>query len=128
MEKLANKVEDAESLYATAFDHYEREEYTRASELFLQLLSMKPFEERFWKGLASCRQMEQSYPEALQAWSVVAVIADPDPMPHFHAAECLIAMKNPMEAVKALNCAEQRITANDQALVEKIHRYKELCV
>lgn len=101
--------DEQESVYAAAFGNYELGNYSEASSLFTALALASPFEESHWRGLASSRQMEEKYQEALQAWSMVALLAEHDPLPHFHAAECLITLRNTEDAMKALNCAETRI-------------------
>ncbi len=117
-------VEEQETVYAAAFGNYELGSYAEASSLFTALVLASPFKESHWRGLASSRQMEEKYQEALQAWSLVALLAEHDPLPHFHAAECLLTLRNAGEAIKALNCAETRLSTDEPALRSKIELLK----
>lgn len=121
---LPMSLDEQETVYAAAFGNYELGSYAEASSLFTALVLANPFQESHWRGLASSRQMEEKYQEALQAWSMVALLAEHDPLPHFHAAECLLTLRNAKEALKALNCAETRLSKEEPALRSKIELLK----
>lgn len=94
-----------QALYSEAVEKYDAGQYDKAYDLFCHLsteLSMQP---EVWKGLASCNQVRQHYPEALMGWSMAALLDTNDPVPHFHAAECLLAQGDRMEARKAIRIA-----------------------
>lgn len=119
-------LENEEIVYAAAFGLYEKGDYARASDLFTHLVLRSPFDAKFWLGLASARQMDKKYQESLHAWAIVAFLKMEDPMPHFHAAECLLSLQQNEEALKALRCAENNLTANDASgLKEKITLLRE---
>lgn len=94
-----------QDVYTQAVSEYELGRYDKAHDLFSQLSTALPAQPEVWKGLAACNQLQQSYPEALMAWSVAALLNDRDPLPHFHAAECLFAQGEKEEAQKALRVA-----------------------
>jgi type III secretion system low calcium response chaperone LcrH/SycD len=100
--------EEEDTLYAAAYGLYEQGAYARAAEMFTQLVHGSPFTEVYWRGLASSRQMEERYQEALRAWCLTALLAEHDPLPHFHAAECLLSLGDREEALKALHAAEDK--------------------
>jgi len=110
------------SFYAAAFDLYENSDYRGAAPLFMQLVLTDPFSEHYWLGFASCKQMAKEYEAALHAWSMVALLKEGDPMPHFHAAECLLALDEKHDALKALDAALD--FCRDEPLREKIHSLK----
>lgn len=120
-------LEEQEILYAAGFGHYEAGSYGQAIELFTQLALTEPLEEKYWRGFASAHQMALQYPEALKAWSLVALMADNDPLPHFHAAECLLSMDDKAEGLKALNAAEALLKENDVDLRSKINLLQNIC-
>ena len=115
---------EQQKLYKKASDFYEKGFYKESSSIFTQLVLQEPFEQSFWEGLAASRQMECKYEDALYAWSLVALLSEKDPIPHFHAAECLFALHDPEEAEKALRLAEKR-AKNQASLFEEIKKLRE---
>lgn len=107
MSALCNSVDET-AAYSYAFSLYQGGNYTQATTLFSELVLLNPFDEKLWRGLASSRQMSQEYEAALQAWALVALLQESDPLPHFHAAECYLSLHDTEEAMKALDVAEMR--------------------
>jgi type III secretion system low calcium response chaperone LcrH/SycD len=109
-------------IYTLGYELYEAGRYKDAASIFTRLVLTEPMEESFWRGLASSRQMQRKFEEALHAWSLVALLAERDPMPHFHAAECFFALHDPEEAEKALRLAETRLREEDprQELIQQL--------
>jgi len=91
-----------ESVYADAVAQYEAGAYDKATDLFCHLSEEFPLRVEVWKGLAACYQMRTCYREALLAWGMAAVLDRNDPVAHFHAAECLLAKGEVLEAKKAI--------------------------
>ncbi len=102
-------LEEQKTLQLSAISFYQQKNYSLAEPLFTQLCISNPFEESFWRGLASSLQMLSKCKEALQAWCIVALLQDNDPLPHFHAAECFFILKEKEETRKALLQAEKRL-------------------
>ncbi len=100
--------EDLSVLYNLAHGLYQNGDYEKASEIFQQLTFSKPFEPKHWVGLASVLQMQKNYQNALQAWTMAAMMLG-TAEPHFHAAECLISLGDKTQAQKALIEAEKRL-------------------
>jgi type III secretion system low calcium response chaperone LcrH/SycD len=117
--------EEQDHLYAVGFGSYSQGSYAQASSLFTTLVTANPFDERFWRGLASSKQMEEKYQEALRAWSLVALLCDKDPLPHFHAAECLMSLNEKSDALKALKMA-QELSSTNADLQTKIELLREV--
>jgi len=96
---------NAQAVYLNALSEYEAGKYDQASDLFCLLSEELPLQPEVWKGLAACSQVRKDYPEALMAWSMAAALDNQDPSPHFHAAECLFAKGEVLEAKKAIRTA-----------------------
>ncbi len=111
--------------YATAFGLYEKGDYRGASQLFTQLVLTDPFSAHYWQGLASSKQMAREYMAAVHAWSMIALLQENDPLPHFHAAECFLSLEEKDEALKALDAALD-LCQDDERLCNKIHLLKTI--
>ncbi|MCP5492013.1 MAG: tetratricopeptide repeat protein [Chlamydiales bacterium] len=114
--------EDLSVLYNLAQGLYDVGDYAKAREIFQYLTLNKPFESKHWMGLASVLQMEKNYANALTAWSMLAVLLGEDPLPHFHAADCLWMLGEGEKAMLALDEAERHLDGSTyhQDLKEKI--------
>lgn len=115
---------DFQSLYSEAVQEYEAGHYDRAHDLFCNLSMELPMQPDVWKGLASCNQVRKHYPEALIGWSMAALLDANDPVPHFHAAECLLAKGDRIEALKAVRIALGLPCPEE--LLDQIVRLKEV--
>ncbi len=120
--------EEQKMLYTSAFTFYQQKSFEQSQNLFLQLCMTNPFEETFWRGLASSLQMLSRWKEALHAWCISALLSDHDPLPHFHAAECFFSLNDSEEASKAILQAEKRLDAHPdkEGLQTKIGLLKQL--
>lgn len=107
------------STYEEAYLAYERKDYEVASLLFAKLTSLEPLVAKYWKGVAASLQMEKKFEDALKAWSMLALLEADSAVPHFHAAECLLALNQKEEGIKALALA-QKNGSSDRLLCEKI--------
>jgi len=101
--------DEQEMLYMSGYGLYEAGNYEDAAPLFTRLVLADPFVEKYWRGLASCHQMNRNYTQALHAWALSALLKEQDPWPHFHAAECLLSLNEKEEALKALKAVEERL-------------------
>lgn len=110
--------------YEIGYQLYQEGRYKDSAAVFTRLVLQSPFEESYWRGLASTRQMQRKFEEALHAWSLVALLVEEDPSPHFHAAECLFALRDGEQALKAVALAEERLEESDP-LIEHIRTMKE---
>jgi type III secretion system low calcium response chaperone LcrH/SycD len=110
--------------YAVAFEHYELGNYRVAAQLFTQLVLTNPFSEHYWHGLASAKQMAREYEAALHAWGLLALLREGDPLIHFHAAECLLALHDKEEGAKAVQAALE--LCKDGELLEQINALKKV--
>ena len=114
---------EAELLYAHAYDIYQKKEYRSAVKLFSQLVVTNPFSLDYWKGLASAQQMAREYLAALHAWALTSILSENDPLPHMHAAECYFKTGESEEALKALDLALD-LAQDRPDLIDRIHSLK----
>lgn len=114
-------------LYSSAFSLYQQKNYSAATPLFTQLCLSDPFQEDFWRGLASSLQMQLKWKESIHAWGISALLKECDPLPHFHAAECFFSLNEKEESKKALLQAEKRLEkSSNPDLLSNITLLKEL--
>lgn len=109
--------EDISLLYSLGINLYEQGDYTQAKIVFQRLVLAKPHEKKFWMALGASLQMKKHYEEALTSWAMASLIQDEDPLPHFHAAECLLSLHDEAQAKKALLEAKKR--SDSDVLLEK---------
>ncbi len=114
---------EKEGLYALAFDAYTCENYSEGIKIFKYLTTTSSLTAKYWKGLASCLQLTQQLQEALNCWSMAALLDEHDPMPHFHAAQCFIALNNSEDALKAITVA-QEMAPFDKNLQSNLNQLK----
>ncbi len=98
--------EDVVLLYELGFNLYQNEEYAKGGEIFHILVVAKQLEFKYWVGLAASLQMQKRYKDSLTSWSVCCFIDEHNPLPHFHAAECLFLLHDVDGGVRALTAAE----------------------
>ncbi|MBI5274264.1 MAG: SycD/LcrH family type III secretion system chaperone [Chlamydiales bacterium] len=112
---------DCMTLYSLAYSLYNMGDLPQAEQLFRKLIQTKPYDAKHWMGLGAALQMQHLYKEALTSWSMSALLLPNDPQPHYYAAECLISLNEPKEAVKALRMAQERYQAATESLKTKIN-------
>ncbi len=116
--------EDLRVIYSLAYTLYQGNDFVQARSIFQQLASLKPFEQKYWLGLASCWQVEKRYHEALKGWAMAALLNERDPTPHFHATECYLALDDQKEGSKAFAACQKRITEKHQELKRKLENLR----
>ncbi len=126
-EKLFNE-EEAKVLYSQAYHFYNTGLYSKAKECFRILTALQPLNYNYWYGLGAAFQMLKEFDSAVQAYSLGA-IADKDehdPYPHFHAAECMMALKQYERAAQALRSAETIVRQQNlnQKLLDQIEQLR----
>jgi len=112
--------DDLTLLYSMGHHLYQTAEYGEASKIFQRLVVSKPLNKEYWFAYAGALQMKKDYEEALTGWAMASIIDADDPMPHFHAAECLFSLKVPTEGERALSEVEERLGEEEHPLKEKI--------
>lgn len=101
--------EDISLLYSLGHSLYKFGDYAQAKKIFLHLVLAKPLERKNWHAFGCACQMTEDYKIALTAYSLSALFDDADPLPHFHAGECLFSLGEVDEGERALNETEERL-------------------
>jgi len=116
LENLSKLLEDSSSaslltddnistLYGIAYQLYSHGKYEDARQFFRFLTIARPFDRRFWMGLAASYQMQKNYPAAIECYSVAAIQEPTDPYVHWHAATCFFASEQTDKGLQALDSA-----------------------
>jgi type III secretion system low calcium response chaperone LcrH/SycD len=115
--------EEAQKFYAYGYAHYNNGSLQEALAAFRCLTMRRPFEERFWFGLAATLQGLKEFEKAVDVWAIASLLDKTSSYPHFHAAECLFSLGKNQEGFDALSAAE-KLTQDDNGLIQKISALK----
>lgn len=94
--------ENLEGLYSAARNLYENARYDEAKELFRLLVMIDQYEKKYVFALAATLQMQHEYFQAATTYTIAATLVSRNPTPHFHAAECYLALNEPASACVSL--------------------------
>lgn len=108
--------DEKNELYDMGYALYSSGEYRKASYLFSYLVLADPFIPCSWQGLASCKQLLEEYPAAIEAWNAVCKLQPHNPLGYFHAAECYLSIQEKKEALQKLDQAEK--LCNEESLLK----------
>lgn len=114
--------ESLPALYAIALEFYRNGKYGEAKDIF-QLLTISDADDRkHWMGLASCYKMLKEYAEAIECFSMAALLDPHEPMAHWHAADSYFASGKQTEAMVALESAIEAAKKHStlQSLVDQL--------
>lgn len=100
--------EQLQDMLTLGYSLYASEDYARSEKTFRTLCVELPMDKRSWFGLASSLMMRKQYHDALLPWAYAALLDDRDPLIHFHAGECMLALNEIAEAKKAFLMAKER--------------------
>lgn len=112
--------EDLELLYSVATSLHHAGEMTQAREIFHQLALSNPLTQKYWKGLGSCLQNENSWEKAAKAWKMATLIEREDPLSYLNLAECCFSMSDFKEGLEALKAAKNLQGKGSDAVSKKI--------
>lgn len=92
-----------EALYSLAYKYYTVADYANAETIFQALCMFKHDEEKYWLGLAGCRQALEKYQQAIDAYSMAGLSSQlKNPLPFFYASQCFLKMGNKEGAIGSL--------------------------
>ena len=95
--------EQIESLYALAYNLYSSGNFKDAGVVFQALCLYRHKTEKFWLGLAGCRQAQGDLRGAIDAYAMAGTVdLLRDPQPFLFAAKCYIQLGDRENAVNAL--------------------------
>lgn len=107
-----------EGIYAQAYRLYNTGKYSEAIHLFRMLVVLNTTESKYILGLAACFHMLKEYQNAIHTYAMCAMMDPENPIPHYHASDCYVEMKDPLSAIISLDLAVQR--AGDKPEYAKI--------
>ena len=116
---------EKEEIYKTAYLAYEEGQYSQAADLFAYLIALSPSQYDFWKGFAASEQMNQHYESALRGWVFAALLSPEDPLPHVHAAQCLISLNQKEDAAKAIHLALKKTPLDRKLMISQLQSLRE---
>lgn len=99
------KNEEMEACYTAAYNFYNHGKFIEALHIFTTLCMFDNLNPKYWLGLGATRQMLKDFSGAVEAYSLAAVLDLTNPKPPFHAADCLLALKEYDKAKMALEAA-----------------------
>ena len=97
-----------EGIYGQAYRLYNTGKYKDACQLFRLLIMLNSTEPKYAMGLAACFHMLKEYKNAVSSYAMCGVIDPQNPIPHYHASDCYIHLKDPVSAIIALEMAIKR--------------------
>lgn len=113
-----------EGIYGQAYRLYNTGKYKDAIQLFRLLIMLNASEARYTMGLAACFHMLKQYKNAVETYTLCAILDPENPIPHFHASDCYIQTGDHLSALIALEMAVKRAgekpqyqTLRDRALL-----------
>lgn len=113
-----------EGIYGQAYRFYQTGRYQDASQLFRLLIMINSTDPKFTLGLAACLHMLKDYKSAVEAYALCGIIDPESPIPHYHASDCYLQMKDKVSALISLELAVKRCgekaeykTLKDRALL-----------
>jgi len=81
-----------EAIYYVAYNLYQNGKYDDALKVFKFLGLYDHLEKKYLMGIGGCQQMLQQYKDAINSYSLVALLDITNPLPPLHAAECYLAL------------------------------------
>lgn len=103
-----------ESIYAQAYRLYNTGKYIDATHLFRMLIMMNAMEPKYQLGLAACFHMIKEYENAVQTYTLCSALDPESPVPHYHASDCFIQMKDNLSAMISLELAIKRAANKEE--------------
>jgi len=91
-----------EGIYGQAYRLYNTGKYREAGQLFRLLVMLSSSEAKYAMGLAACLHMIKDYRAAIDAYMICSVIDAASPIPHYHASDCYLQMKDRLSALISL--------------------------
>lgn len=111
--------EECEGVYVLGHRSYANARYLDALKAFGFLVMNNPYERRFVRAYASTLHMLMRYEDAIAYYSMASAMDMRDPVPTFHTAECLLALRMVAEAKQALGFVESQCTQPHQMALKE---------
>jgi type III secretion system low calcium response chaperone LcrH/SycD len=79
--------DDMQDFYKISMDYFNNKQFKEASDCFLFLTALNPFESNLWIKSGNAEYALGHFQEALSAYSMAMLWDANDPFPHFYSAE-----------------------------------------
>lgn len=115
------------AFYEVAYGLFQKQAYKEAADAFFFLSNLNPYIPTFWLGLGMSEHLNHHYDSAIMAYNM-AILTDPtNPLPHYHAAACYLAVKDASNALASYDLAIQICGDNPShsSLKEQSYKAKE---
>lgn len=104
--------EELDAFYAVGYNLYQQKKLDEARKVFQFLALHQHLDCRFWLGLGGCYQRMGDYKNAINAYTVAALVDATNPLYSSHACECYIAQQDWPMAEKALEASRTLVDMN----------------
>lgn len=122
-----------EGIYGQAYRLYNTGKFKDASQIFRMLVMLNSNDPRYLMGLAACHHMMKDYLSAINTYTVCSMIDGDNPVPLYHASDCMIQVGDHASALIVLEMAVDRAgdkpeykTLKDRALLTIENLKKEV--
>ncbi len=113
-----------EGIYGQAYRLYNTGKFKDASQIFRMLIMLCPNDARFLMGLAACHHMAKDFLSAINTYTICSMLDGENPVPLYHASDCMIQIGDQASALIVLEMAVERAgdkpeykTLKDRALL-----------
>jgi type III secretion system low calcium response chaperone LcrH/SycD len=110
-----------EYLYTCAYSMFQSGKYNEARELFLLLMKLNPGESKYAFSLGCCYKKQEKWHDAAIVFIGCYYREGHNPIPLYHAADCMIKLNSKRAAIMAL---EQALDSS--RVYESLHHEKKL--
>lgn len=110
---------EVEGLYAQAYNFYQTGRYKDAIQIFRLLIMLNAYEAKYVLGLGACLHMMKEFKNAIDTYTLCAILDPENPIPYYHMSDCFLEMKDSYSAVVALEMAIKRAGSKPEYQVLK---------
>jgi len=116
-----------QEFYKISMDYFNNKQFQEASDCFLFLTSLNPFESNLWIKSGNAEYALGHFSEALSAYSLAMLWDANDPFPHFYSAEAYHMLNDHHLAKECLNICLRLIEEHLEykPLLEPAHKLLE---
>jgi len=113
-----------QEFYECSLMYLKDHQYAEASDCFLFLCALSPFEANLWIKAGNAAHSLQRFEEALQAYSMAMICDADDPFPHLYSAEIYITRNDHHQAHAELEMCRRLILEHSEnfALMDLVNQ------
>lgn len=119
--KDAMGLDDAflEKMYGDAYVFFQAGKYEKAMGMYRILMLLNPLDARHPRALASCYHRLKNYFAAIMYYGLASSLDPSDPLPYYHASDCLIHQGNEGMALVLLKTMVEKMGNDPKYVVLK---------